>query len=216
MILSSTSALATNYTVPYTFSPSTTIQSSQVNANFSAAATVINGQLDHNNLSASANITGTQLSPTAGITASQLSASVSFVPYGTVVAWWATDVTVPTGWALCNGQTTTWQTGPHAGGSITLPNLIGMYIQGADITGGASTANPNGFGSQGNQNQVGTINHNHSVNITSGAPAGGNNNCLSGVGVVVSVPSHVHAVTGTTGTTGNQPSAYMMVYIMKL
>jgi hypothetical protein len=140
------------------------------------------------------------------------------VPYGTVVAWWATDSSIPTGWALCNGQTTTWQTGPHAGSSITLPNLIGMFIQGSDITGGSSSANGNGFGSQTNQSQVGAATHTHAVNI----PSGTNNinqgiiSAATGLGINVAASGHNHQVTGDTAATNTQPPAYAMVYLMKL
>jgi hypothetical protein len=62
----------TNFVPPFVFSPGTVIQSAQVNSDFTAAATVINGNLDHTNLSSSAGITGTQLSATAGIVQGQL------------------------------------------------------------------------------------------------------------------------------------------------
>lgn len=135
-------------------------------------------------------------------------------PYGTVVAWWATDATIPTGWALCNGQTTTWITGPHSGSSITLPNLIGMFIQGGDITGGSSTANVNGFGSQANQSLQGNNAHTHTYSgTTSTASAqinqGGNANDACPV-------SHTHTYSGTTSSASSQPACYSMVYIMKL
>jgi hypothetical protein len=57
-------AYATSITIPYTFAPNTTIVSSQVNANFSTIAGVVNGSLDHSNLSAGANISASQLNLT--------------------------------------------------------------------------------------------------------------------------------------------------------
>lgn len=53
-------------TIPFTFSPSTTIFSSQVNSNFTAIATVINGGLDHTNLTSTAGITLSQLNLNPG------------------------------------------------------------------------------------------------------------------------------------------------------
>jgi hypothetical protein len=65
-LLIATPALAGFVTIPYTFSPNTTIFSSQVNSNFTALANVINGGLDHTNLSSSAGITLSQLNLNPG------------------------------------------------------------------------------------------------------------------------------------------------------
>lgn len=138
----------------------------------------------------------------------------TLVPYGTIVAWWSTDSTIPTGWALCNGQTTTWQTGPHAGSSVTLPNLIGMFIQGTDITGGSSTANANGFGSQGNQSQQGAATHSHTYSGTTSYESGAQSRGSSGA--LVPTYPHVHTYSGTTSSANTQPPCYAIVYIMKL
>lgn len=214
------------YTPPYTFTPGERAQSGQVDANFTAAATVINGQLDTNNLSASANIVGSQLSASANILGSQLSASagitqgqldssVGVVLYGTIIAWWTADA-VPSGWALCNGQTTTWVTGPHAGGSVTLPNLIGMFIQGADITGGSSAPNGSGFGSQTNQSIVGSKTHLHAISLTSAGNSAAISIASSAGPTSLATNPHTHAVTGNTAATNTQPPSYAIVYIMRL
>lgn len=52
-------------TFTYTFTAGTTAQSSQVNANFTSVATVVNGNLDNSNLSASAGIVATKLNLTS-------------------------------------------------------------------------------------------------------------------------------------------------------
>lgn len=52
-------------TFTYTFTAGTTAQSSQVNANFTSVATVVNGNLDNTNLSASAGIVATKLNLTS-------------------------------------------------------------------------------------------------------------------------------------------------------
>ena len=57
-------ACATSVVIPYTFQPGTTIQSGQVNANFTAIAATVNGNLDSSNLSAGANIKPSQLNLT--------------------------------------------------------------------------------------------------------------------------------------------------------
>lgn len=149
-----------------------------------------------------------------GTTASWVANAATSDPYGTVVAWWATDSTIPNGWALCNGQTTNWITGPHAGNSVTLPNLIGMFIQGGDITGGSSTANVNGFGSQANQSQFGAITHTHTYSGTTGTAS-----LQSNGGATVNTSTnaaHTHTFSGTTSSTSNQVACYSIVYIMKL
>lgn len=43
-------------TIPYVFTPNTTILSTQVNANFSTIQTLVNGQIDNSNISTTANI----------------------------------------------------------------------------------------------------------------------------------------------------------------
>lgn len=58
------SANATSISIPYLFSPNTLIQSSQVNANFSTVASVVNGNLDNANIVAGANINPSKLNLT--------------------------------------------------------------------------------------------------------------------------------------------------------
>lgn len=57
-------AYADALTIPYSFSPGTTINSSKVNANFNAGSTVINGNLDDSNIKTAANIALTKLNLT--------------------------------------------------------------------------------------------------------------------------------------------------------
>lgn len=57
-------AYATSISIPYIFSPNTLIQSSQVNANFSTIASVVNGNLDNTNIIAGANINPSKLNLT--------------------------------------------------------------------------------------------------------------------------------------------------------
>jgi hypothetical protein len=205
----------TALTIPNSFSPDTDANAPPVNANFIAIASVVNGNLDTTNLSAAAAIPGSQLSASAGITNAQLVNGASLAPYGSVVAWWAVDSTIPTGWALCNGQTTLWLTGPHAGASITLPNLIGMMIQGADITGGSSSANADGFGSQTNQSIFGTTTHTHTYSGTTSTESADSDTTTGGT-LTVAAKNHTHTYSGTTAATSLQPPVYAMVYIMKL
>jgi hypothetical protein len=84
--------------------------------------------------------------------------SAGSLPAGSIIDWWQQDSStpVPSGWALCNGQTAVWQTGSRAGQSFTTPNFIGMLCQGGDLLDGSSTANPGGYGNQPSKSTVGS------------------------------------------------------------
>jgi hypothetical protein len=201
--------------VPNDFTNGELAFSAQMNVNFTACAAVINGELDTTNFTALAAITGSQLAASAGITNAQLVNGNSLFPYGSVVAWWAVDSTIPTGWALCNGQTATWLTGPHATDSIVLPNLIGMFIEGSDITSGVSPGNASGYGSQANQSIFGATAHTHTYADTTALNAA-DQLCLGAVGVQAARNFHTHTQSGTTSSVDLEPPCYAMVYIMKL
>lgn len=55
-------------TKPYTFSPSTVIRSSEINSNFDTLYNLANGNIDNNNISASANISASKILGTAVVT----------------------------------------------------------------------------------------------------------------------------------------------------
>ena len=57
-------AYADVLTIPYTFSPGTTINSSKVNSNFTTVAGIVNGNLDDNNIKSGASIAITKLNLT--------------------------------------------------------------------------------------------------------------------------------------------------------
>ena len=65
LLLTCSAANAVYITTPYVFVPFTTIVAQQVNADFAAYASVINGQLDNSNLSTSAQIRLSQLNQTS-------------------------------------------------------------------------------------------------------------------------------------------------------
>jgi microcystin-dependent protein len=80
-------------------------------------------------------------------------------PLGGIIMWSGSESAVPSGWAICNGQTSNGR---------TTPDLRGRFILGADGT--------------------------RPVTTTGGSPT---------VSLTESqLPSHVHRVTGSTGTTG--------------
>lgn len=139
-------------------------------------------------------------------------------PPGTLMPWWSTDTTVPVGWALCNGQTVTMLDGS----SVTTPNMIGMYIVGADITGGISTENVNGFANPANQAMVGTAAHTHTYSTTaSGTSNTASTDIFSHASGGSGVPtSHTHTASGTvsgiSAAVDIAPAALTMPWIMKL
>lgn len=182
---------------PFTYVPDTLIEAAQVNSSFSTIYNDYNGGITNDNIAADAAIDPSKI---AG----------SSVPAGVIVPWWNTVDSVPTGWALCNGQTTTWQSGAHIGDSVTLPNLIGMYVQGSDLTGGSSPANGSGFGSQANQSAQGATTT--TVTGTTDSSAGPYANHVASPQDAATA-DHTHTFTTTAPI---QPSAILMPFIMKL
>jgi hypothetical protein len=67
LILGVSPVYGSSITIPYTFTPNTTIVAAQVNANFSTIASVVNGNLDNSNLSAGASISLSKLNLTQSL-----------------------------------------------------------------------------------------------------------------------------------------------------
>jgi hypothetical protein len=141
--------------------------------------------------------------------------AVAGLPAGSVVDWVPTGA-VPAGWGLCNGQTLNWLTGPLAGNSVTLPNYIGMGVQGSDIPSGSSTPNSNGWGATTSGTTVGSSNHSHTYSGTTSTASAVIANCTAGAGNVVSEQGHSHTYSGTTANSSAQPPALAFPRIMKL
>lgn len=128
----------------------------------------------------------------------------SGVPYGFMGPWLSTDTAPPVGWHLCDGSTVTWQTGPHAGTSVTLPNMIGMLALGSDLQSGSNTANSSGFGHITNQSSNGATTHDHTVTISNTVVTPGSE---GGVGISGSY---------TTSSSSNLPASIGFPWIVKL
>jgi hypothetical protein len=141
------------------------------------------------------------------------------IPAKTIANWWSTSGTIPSGWALCNGQTVTMLDGS----SVTTPNLIGMFVAGGDIQGGSNTANANGFGSFAPKTTIGSIVHNHvysgSVGVNTSGPSP-NSSTSKNTPSSIASPGHYHSLTlawsGNFDNQSNMPASYAMVYMMKL
>lgn len=148
---------ATAITIPYTFLPGTVIVSSQVNANFSTIAGVVNGNLDNSNLSAGANIslsklnntqtfldlqaTGTTLAVGAGQTGDTVerigmlgNGQLVFGPGGATAIDTSLTRTAVSTLQLNTGTTGTPATFDMAGGNIINASVGVPSIQGLRVT----------------------------------------------------------------------------------
>lgn len=157
------------------------------------------------------------------LTALSAVATRQFAPVGTVITWWRPDntVSVPTGWAICNGASVA--SGSHdfgTGASITLPDLRNKFVLGANsaladaaaATDGDTVANAPGIRGSGSSNAR-NLQHSHSVNShdhgsagshthgvgTGGAIAGGG---VGGASFSIGGFSDVHSHLGNTDAQG--------------
>lgn len=98
------------------------------------------------------------------------------MPIGGIIMW--SQASIPSGWALCNGQTVVRSDG---GGNITTPNLLDRFIVGAGYSYGIDTSGGAAFTTL-NTNQLPS--HSHTAFAT---PAG----------------DHYHNVNGNTSSVGD-------------
>lgn len=159
-------------------------------------------------------INGVDFDGTADIT-------IPSIPTGGIIMWSGSIVSIPTGWALCNGQNGT-------------PNLQDRFVIGA----GSAYA----VGTTGGSKDAIVVSHNHTASSSvsdpghihriygkdNGASPGGDNgeianleyggayyvnstSATTGISVSTSINS-----TGSDGTNANLPPYYALAYIMKL
>ncbi len=82
---------------------------------------------------------------TGAVTATQAQLNGALVPTGSILLWSGSTSSVPTGWALCNGQTVARTDGT---GNITTPDLTNKFVVCAGTsysvgsTGGATSVTP--------------------------------------------------------------------------
>jgi hypothetical protein len=187
-----------------------------INTTFAGSATTIVGSGNPNG--AQAGVVGEQyfdstnivnyICTTAGTSSTAVWTRTS-IPAGSIQPWWSVNP-VPPGWLLCNGVTV---------GGVTPPNLIGMLIQGADITGGSSAPNSNGYGSQANQSNFGVVSNNlaHTHTITSTLNV---NTITINAGTLAPVLDTSTTITSGSGSAlgvvSTQPAVLSIVYIYKL
>jgi hypothetical protein len=150
------------------------------------------------------------------ITGAELALNV--LPVGTVIDWWvpppkpATGYIIPTGWAVCNGQTLGigQHEFPDQSGSVTLPNLLDKVTLGADpaqaygnpAQGASQPPSMGGDAGSNQQSFAHTHNHDHAHLI----PAHGHNVAAHQHGMFhqhgVWIRDHVHGLPlGKSGST---------------
>lgn len=152
-----------------------------INANVTAANAAIASIQTLKAPLAGPTFTGTPAAPTPVVaTDSTQIATTEFVhnvlPAGVIVQWYGNTATVPTGWALCNGQTVNGYTTPNLGDKFVMASG-NSYAAGS--SGGASSVVPTmaaaGTHYHGNASGYTTLTvdnlpeHNHAVTVTGAA-----------------------------------------------
>lgn len=127
--------------------------------------------------------------------ATPLQMNQGFVPIGLIAMWSGSASAVPTGWALCDGTTYSKSDGS---GSLTTPDLRGMFIQGS----GASALNPTATPTIGTTGGTNSMTATLSVDGTALTQANLPNYNLTVTDpghthvAAVSDPGHTHTLTG--------------------
>lgn len=140
------------------------------------------------------------------------------LPYGSIIMWYGSIATIPSGWALCNGSNGT-------------PNLINRFIIGA-VTDVGSTATTyvtgNATQTGGSKDAIVVTHshgiddpsHNHSIPYTANGTGGATGPFMEGglsTTVISSSTTGITVVsTGTSGTNANLPPYYALAFIMKI
>jgi len=109
------------------------------------------------------------------------------VPIGLIQLWYGSSGSIPSGWALCDGDTYTRTDG---GGSIATPDLRTKFIRGAD----GNSPSPVAVGSTGSSN-------NATLSVANLAPHS------HGVTVDAGNANHGHGTTGQTNAAHNHSLA---------
>jgi hypothetical protein len=197
--------------------PAKIIKGSEFDTEFNALQTAVNSKAN----SISPALTGTPTAPTAasGTNTTQLAttefvtvAVTASIPSGGIIIWSGSVGTIPTGWLLCNGASST-------------PDLRNRFVVGAGST--------YAVGATGGSADAVVVSHTHTATVTDaghfhtytekvnvvghsggGTPSGDSsttsNTSTATTGITVS-----NASTGVSGTNANLPPYYALCYIMK-
>lgn len=146
------------------------------------------------------------------------------LPIGAIIMWKNSSSTIPTGWAICDGNNGT-------------PNLVGCFVQGASSDGevgtGTSSGNhshtqPSASSSDGSHTHPMSISISGSSGTTSNvykspytsspkvATSGHGHSGGSGTTGTSNPANHSHTAGGTTGTTELLPTHCLLYYIMRV
>ncbi len=189
------------------------IKGSEFDTEFNALQTAVNSKAN----SISPAFTGTPTAPTAaqGTNTTQL-ATTEFVtsslfPSGGIIIWSGSSASIPTGWLLCNGSSST-------------PDLRNRFVVGAGST--------YAVGATGGSADAIVVSHTHTATVTDpqhnhtvvAAPSGGGSpSSGGGIGLATTLTtssastgiSVTNSTTGSSGTNANLPPYYALCYIMK-
>ena len=151
------------------------------------------------------------------------------IPLGGIIMWSGSIASIPTGWALCNGQTV---------GSYVTPDLRDKFIIGANADNGASPANTNVTASltkSGGSKDTIVVSHSHFIangdnnsgndalgtlsaaNTLSkeGGRGGGSDLAYSAAGSAPAAFIGKTNTVGSSGTNANLPPYYALAFIMR-
>jgi hypothetical protein len=131
---------------------------------------------------------------TGAVTATQLQLNLGFIPTGAIIMWSGATTSIPSGWALCNGQTAAKSDGS---GNVTVPDLRDRFIVGAGNTYAVSAVG-------------GSLTNTPTISLTNASYALTQND-LPQYSLIVNDSGHIHTATQaahshsyTQVTTSNQ------------
>ncbi len=159
------------------------------------------------------------------------------IPAGSIIMWYGSSSSIPTGWALCDGNT---YPRSNSSGTIITPNLSGRFVIPAGDNGGSSYSAHDVGGQDAVSLSAGELPaHNHTGTATSagshshdvpnavsytGDASNSNKNGKDGESLAISetgyAGNHSHSVTiynaGSSVGHENRPKYYALAYIIKL
>jgi microcystin-dependent protein len=126
------------------------------------------------------------------VTASSDELNIS-LPIGIITMWSGSNASIPTGWALCSGQTVARSDGA---GTITTPDLRDRFVVGSGSTYTTGTT-----GGSNSASFTTSANGAHTHTATSEAAGSHNHSALTGSTSlsIANLPSHTHTYSKATG-----------------
>jgi hypothetical protein len=211
------------------------VKGTEIDNEFNAIATAVNSKIEGYN----ALLTGVPTATTAAVTTYTTQvATTAFVhdvlPKGIIMLWSGSSASIPAGWALCNGSSST-------------PDLRDRFVVGAGTTyavaatGGTANAVVVSHTHTKTISNAGSHNHYIAVNTINGSDPSTNPNQpiarqktsggdsdydmrsviggTANLGLTSTAGDHTHSLTidsaGVSGTNQNLPPYYALCYIMK-